>query len=484
MPSKVLLIGLDALDPATTDRLAAGGHLPMFAALSANAHRMALENYPALGAGVFWPSAATGAGPDGHGRYYSVRFDRTTYDRIDFDDDRDFAAEAVWSTLDREGRRVAVVDWPHAPVQSLERGIVMSNWFAHDAKRGPRSHPPSLARDIRTRFGADPWPRGAIAVELDGPAAVRTFVDQAVWRIGRKTDFVVEALREGDWDLFVPSYSEMHDIGHYCLHVSDPAHSDHDPTVAAAAGDPVATVMRALDTAIGRLVEAAGPRARVLILAGPGMAPMASANAAMDELTRRLDLGLEGAVRPLVGRRDVYRRRVPLAVRRRLAPLMRPLRRRSLLDEHRDRRFFAVPHNDNAGAIRFNIRGREAAGRVAPGAERDALAAMVSAELASLHDPATGDRIVERIVDLRAVFDGPRVEDLPDLMVVWSRRRPVEALASPRIGTIPVARPRRTGDHTPYGFLWICGPEVTPAADRRTRPPSIVADIVRAAVAD
>jgi predicted AlkP superfamily phosphohydrolase/phosphomutase len=473
--TKNLLLGFDALDPPTLDRLIARGLLPNFQALRDRSRRDPIENYPGMGAGAFWPSVATGHGPDVHGRYYCVQFDPHSYEIVRFDETQDFAGGALWSELDREGYRVGLIDWPESPIGPLSNGFVLDNWLAHDPLTGARSFPPKLARRTERRWGADPWAGGVCGMALDTAEAVESFVEQAAWRVRTKTDFAVDAMRRQDWDLLVPVFTEMHDFGHYCQHLSNPDHPQYDPEIVARVGDPIERAMRLLDVAVGRLVEEAGPSARIMVLGGPGMTMLASANGAMEAIARRLDAGGEG--RRFDGAQAVRsgRRAVPAGLRRLIAPLIRPLKRRALGAGFAHRRFFAVPHNANAGCIRFNIKGREARGRVAPGAERDALADELTEEFLQLRDAETGASVVEAVLDARKVFDGPRREVLPDLFVVWRRDKPIRRIASPRVGEVAVPPSHRTGDHTPGGLFWMRG-----ATGGSNRPPNRPHDTARA----
>ena len=121
-------------------------------------------------------------------------------------------------------------------------------------------------------------------------------------------------------------------------------------------------------------------------------------------------------------------------------------------------RAFALPSYYD-GRIRVNLAGRESQGRV-QASDYDAVLDELETMLRACHDPHTGEPLV-------ASFDRPIAEplaasdDSADLIVHW-RGAPygVEHEALGRIGPIP---PRRTGGHTsPYGAVFITGPDVKP----------------------
>jgi predicted AlkP superfamily phosphohydrolase/phosphomutase len=112
-----------------------------------------------------------------------------------------------------------------------------------------------------------------------------------------------------------------------------------------------------------------------------------------------------------------------------------------------------VPHNDNAGAVRFNLIGREPNG-VVPAEHYEALSDELSAKLLGMRD-ASGDKpAVAKVVKIREMFSGPALDRLPDLMVVWNRDADLSSVSSPHFGEV---RRKdildRTGDHSTRGIV-------------------------------
>ncbi len=114
---------------------------------------------------------------------------------------------------------------------------------------------------------------------------------------------------------------------------------------------------------------------------------------------------------------------------------------------------FAVP-TDSSGAVRINLKGREPDGRVDPGAAYDRLCDELAQALGELVNPATGGRAVSEIIKVAEQHPGEQVDELPDLIVKWTGDAPIDALTSPRVGTVSGRLPDlRTGSHATYGFL-------------------------------
>lgn len=68
----------------------------------------------------------------------------------------------------------------------------------------------------------------------------------------------------------------------------------------------------------------------------------------------------------------------------------------------------------------LNLKGREAEGIVAPGAEAEALKAELVAKLTGLRDPETGEVAIQRVYATNQIYRGPYLEEAPDLIVGYS----------------------------------------------------------------
>jgi predicted AlkP superfamily phosphohydrolase/phosphomutase len=72
------------------------------------------------------------------------------------------------------------------------------------------------------------------------------------------------------------------------------------------------------------------------------------------------------------------------------------------------------------GGIYINLKGREAHGVVAPGAEAGALKAELGRKLTALRDGANGPAAVTNVYDRDAVYAGPYKENAPDLIIGYN----------------------------------------------------------------
>lgn len=452
MSARTLILGFDSLDTPLLERLMAEGAAPAFRALAERLSRVKILNYPGMGEGVFWPSAATGLPPDGHGRYYCLQFDPKTY-RLS--PHRGFTgAETIWEKIESANLGpVAVTDWPRSPEARIKNGIVVSDWLAHDRVGAMSCQPASLARDLLDKYGVDPFGDGLCANVPRTSEDFARVLDLEFGRLKVKARFCVDQLKAREWSAFAVAFHEFHDLAHYGFHLHDPAHPKYDAAAVAHVGDPLRRIIAAFDEQLGPLLAAAGPGCEVVLLTGPGMTRLETANDCFDEVLRRLDLGAKTARSSYEQAQHAWRRGTPRWLRDSLSPIVRGVFGVAVnAAEFRNRRFFAVPHNTQSGCVRVNLKGRERYGVVRPGAEFEAIVAALTADLMALREPDSGEPIVDEVI--RARYDGPYAALLPDLFVTWRRSRPIRRIMSDKIGIIDAPGVDRTGDHTQEGALW------------------------------
>jgi len=483
MGAKTLLFGFDGLEPTRLDALIAEGVLPNFQKLRDQSRRTDIGIYPGFGAGAFWASGATGVSPAQHGRYFFLQFDKKTYDAPPFHEYSAYRTPPFWEKLDRDRKKVFVADWHRGPFSEMKNGVLVDNWLGHDAPTPIETSPPELAAEILEKYGSDPIAGGFAHYGFSSLDDHRRFVDDSMKRISAKVNFCVDMLKKEDWDLFIPCFTELHDLGHYYMHLAAPEHELFDEEALHVVGEPLRRTYLALDIALAALREAAGEDAVVMMLAGPGMEPTVSANRAMDEIALKLDLGATPPVTPGATARAAYRKHFSGAFRQRFAKFARKARQILADNDYKRRRFFAVPHNENAGCIRVNVKGRERYGVVSPGAEYEMVLEEIKAGLLSLKNAETGAPAVSDVYFTHHELKGPFVDDLPDVFAVWNRidnPRTFNVLTSERTGDIIVPRGMRTGDHTRNSCFWSTGAdaEVFAPSNKERMPHETVAAVI------
>jgi predicted AlkP superfamily phosphohydrolase/phosphomutase len=314
---------------------------------------------------------------------------------------------------------------------------------------------------VRT-FGADP------IGSSDRPgrrtaAQLAALADSLIEKTRQKTACSLSLLAQGVWDLFCVTYTDVHCAGHQLWHVHDPSTAD-DQRLADQVGDLLFEVYRETDAAVGELLSAVSAETTVVLFTGPGMGPNHTGSHLLDDVLRRLEPGAVGPRRRVMDPvRSTYRRVVPTGIRSRLRDRADGIDEASLVPSRRRRRFFAVPSNENAGAVRVNLVGREPNGVVCPGAELDRMVEQLRDELLALTNITSGAPVVQEVIRTDSVYHGDHLGWLPDVLVVWTQSEPVVGVRSSAVGDVWREYPgQRTGDHTSDFLFAARGPGLTP----------------------
>lgn len=446
----VVFIGIDGAEPGLLRQWADAGWLPHLARLLGSSRHGPVRTLPGMGDGANWPTLLTGCSPARHGRYFRIQQQSGSYAPFEFDSAVDLKAHPFWLELDQAGLAVEILDLPYGRAEPLELGRVIADWHIHDRYAPALSHPPEWIREVKTNYGDDPVGGNSDQFSTDA-AGVRKLQNLLIERIANKRKLVVEHLARSKARFIGIGFAEMHDIGHMAWHMHDPLAQDHDPAFVAANGDPLLNVMKAVDDAIGHCLQAMPEDATVVVFTGLGMGPDWTANKLLHAILARTE-GRVGDWQP------GFRLALQKLTRQ---PLL--LRAAGKIDwillqwQRRHSRFFEIGHNENSGAIRLNLRGREPAGRIEP-EDYDRVCDELEKAFLDLRNPVNGLPIVEQVVRVHSEpdFQGPCRHDLPDLLVIWHRAAPFDAVISERTGRINGASSwGRSGDHTSNAHLLV-----------------------------
>lgn len=420
MTARLLMIALDGADSDLIDRRSKDGTLPNLSALRARGEARALTAPPGVTDDALWASFQFAQPLGEHGRYNYLQ--RLGDGRIGMA----FTEEAdrlwFWERLSKEGRRVAVLDIPKTAEPRPINGIHLADWLVHGKYFDqPLSYPHDLAAEIVAKFGAAPPSRCGHPVEMTD-AVSEDVASHLLHSIDMKRDAGRQYLAAEDWDLFMIGFKEAHCAGHTFWDVVDPSHPDFDAARRDRLGDPVGAVFARLDTAVGTLVEAAGPGASIVVFSTTRMEPNASLKHLHGKLGRRLNR--THAETPVA---QLWRR-----WRKQRAPIE------------------IMPFNENGTAIRINVDRTPAA--------RARIAARVAATFEALTDAESGEPLVAAIDRPAEDSPGARSGNLPDLLVRYRAGHFPRAVTAPRLGRVEAEMPLyRAGNHAAGPFAVAAG---------------------------
>lgn len=493
---RVLAIHLDGYEHTLGARYMAAGDMPVLSRLGTASGRWLLDYGAAQRTGLAGEHVASGLSPDLAGRHAAVMFDPRTY--------------GVWQIAtnlqpfpERLAARTVVVDPSYFDLSRAPRVRGLVGWGAHDPGVALEANPSPLLEEVLKRFG--PYPAQQWIYGFTWPSVERTRV------MGQELAHAVDvraemarwllADRMPDWDLGIVTVSEPHSAIEALFHGVDTEHPLHGHPSAAAAGEGIRAVHRAIDRLLGKLTDAF-PDAQLVVFSMGGMGRNRSDAASMlllPELLHRHAFGSAffrqpASDRPERGPVDLpadnrsweswvkqglplerpfglpngLTRRLPARIAESLRRASRPqppeepcgpivsdlawMPARAYQPAWRRMRTFALPSFYD-GRIRVNLKGRERHGLVQLADHRATLDA-VRHLLGECVDPDTGTGVVD-------FFETPTYGDPrelgpteSDLVIVW--RHGPQCLDHPRLGRIGPVPWRRTGGHTgSRGMVWV-----------------------------
>jgi predicted AlkP superfamily phosphohydrolase/phosphomutase len=451
-PARVACITLDSAEQSLLRQWVNQGLLPQFGKLLEESVSSATRNPEIIYSGTLWASFSTGGWPGRHDHYFPLQLDSQGYGLRRFLPEH-LSVDSVWNAIAQQGHRVALIDVPKARLARSSRTLQVSYWGEHEVLHPLTCWPPSLEQEVQRVAGKDPV--GVCDLVRQRPHELLRLKEGLIERATRRVDLALAVLARGPWDLFMLNFSEAHCAGHHLWAAHDPTHPQYRSAFRSVLGeDPLLDVYQAIDRGLGRIVDALGHNAFLLVLATHGMGPRYDATAALDSVLRRLDGIDEPRASGLIETMRKMWLQFPGTLRgpfRRMADLLYEAPRQR---ERATRRFFAIPTTDSCGGIRLNLRGREPKGLVEPGPPFHELCDWLERELLLLVNTETGAPAVTRVLRGDLLFAGPFRNQFPDLVIEWNYEAPIPAVRSPRAGELRVESPNpRTGDHRPKGLV-------------------------------
>lgn len=423
---RALVLGLDGACFDVIDPLIEAGRLPHLAAWRARGVAAPLPSTIPPMSFPAWSSFLTGLGPGQHGIFDFTQKLPGAY-RLRFVNASQRRGESLLMQASRAGGRVLALGVPASyPPEPLD-GLCVAGFDApvSSASDASSASDPALYRSLAARVG--PWKRP----DLDEAARDSDWHERALGtllaRIESKTRFAREALRalerERPVDLAVVVFAESDTVAHHYWRDHDPDSPRRDPHASRERREALTRVYQRLDAACGELREAFGEDALCVVLSDHGSGGAARR---VVHLNRRLaDAGLLRRKRTAWDRaarsaRDAALRVLPPGTTQRLfrragsaAARVESAARFGGLDWRRTRAF-SEEANTQPG-VWINLRGREAAGCVAP-ADYERVRDELIEALCDWKLPS-GDPVIARARRREEVYTGPLRERAPDVVV-------------------------------------------------------------------
>lgn len=470
LSSRVIVFGLDGATWDIARPLIEAGRMPNLARLLARGTAGSLAStVPPISAAA-WTTFLTGQNPGRHGVYQFRKMDMRQYGgyRDEFATSHDYVGRSFLELVGQRGRRVASIGVPMTYPPFPVNGFLVSGF---PRPFGPRAHayPPDKAEALGR------WDE--VQDSFNFSLSEAKTAEAADYWARKYSDIAQQALAEERYDLFLVVWNSTDNIPHLFWKYTDPSFPAYDAAGAAQFGDVINHQYVVADEEIGRLLAVAPDleQTTILVMSDHGMGPYPHRQVNFGVwLAERgyLALKVGAASRPSFASRAVsqVRRRLPRQWMDRLrghlpASLRADLFARQMnldrvnWDATQAYRLKIFP---SVEGIVLNVRGRQPQGIVEPGDAYEALRDRLLADLIDLRDPETGQAIIARASRREDLFEGPYVDDIPDILL---ELHPAYTGGSALQGNLikPLSLDELSaysGSHSPDGLFVFSGPGV------------------------
>lgn len=468
--SPVLAIGIDSADPTLVRRMIEHEELPSLNSLLEEGKWIAIHSSARVGTTSVWPTFMTGEEPEAHGIYSESCWEPSTMSLSPFTGGE---IKPFWKALAEAGNTVGILAIPFMPFVGLSDGFEVSEsdpYVYSDADQ--QSGPNGIAGGVTKQMARNALSRARISVSgPDDFNNLQKLALDSLEGIRLRGKLAERLLAQTRPDLSIIVFTEAHEAGHCLWQTVEPEHPLYNQPVFKQF-DSIKPTLREIyqevDRQIGRLVEAAGEDATVLIFSLHGMQPALAVPAFLPGVLCEMGFSRLADSKDLswteraVGLMRAVKRRTPNGLKKfyyKAVPRATVVRwaQTTLLPQYnwsQTRAFSLV--NEQHGSIRVNLIGREARG-IVPVEEYEETCREVENALCAMRTE-DGKPLARDVSRTAKTAEQALKQRLPDLVVHWED----VAFTSPlRIkGSasefFPEGR-RYLSQHTPHGFCILKG---------------------------
>lgn len=503
----LVAIGLDSAEPKDVEKLINEDKLPNFKRLIDKGVYGRLENFDVFTAELPWTTFATGVMPENTGYWTPLKYepDYNVHTRAAYEYDEFPAFYALG-----KGTRVCSFDVPQVRLQEGLDGLQINAWGAHSPQVEQESNDSKLFQEILDKYREHPGLHKDYAHVLN-MKNVRKVYDMLIAGCKLRGEVCADLLKREDWDLFLTVFGEPHGAGHNFWQFR-PEHPLFEQSIKdkdLLPEDPLTDTMQEIDTAVGKIMDAAPSDSTFVLFSAHGMGPNTMdlpSTFFLPELMYRMSfkqpaLGVETgsdatvieqswqnwerhvwntssrggpivrALRKILPTRlynkfepyfEVGHEDFPVnpnTARKMYAP--KPWFQTTMWYRHlwKDMEAFALPSFSD-GYIRVNLKGREQNGLVEPEDFKNTIKRICDS-LNKLTCYRTGVKMVKRIEVMRDTgFEtDPKLPDA-DIVICWQEEYATDCVIHPELGKIGPVPHFRAGSHRHTGFMIASGAKI------------------------
>jgi predicted AlkP superfamily phosphohydrolase/phosphomutase len=430
---RVFIVGWDGATFDLIEPWIAEGKLPNIAEVwRGGAHGELQSTLPPMTFPA-WSSFMTGKNPAKHGIYDFTRQRPGSYD-LEFVNGGQRKAPSFWKLLSDAGKRVISISVPCTfPPESIN-GVMLSGFDAaglggSSSKLDARGmYPREVYDELDRELGGHPI--GSFPIQEINQGRPEDAVQKIIDVIGRKAATAKYLIQNYEWDCAMILFGESDGAGHHFWKYCDrrsPQFTAEPPSMR----DSILRVYEELDRQLGELKQLLPFDTTLLMMSDHGFGGVGNTvlypNCWLREqqllkfrggfsrwLSRRLDALKLFAVAALPNGIQKFLSRF---ARKQLGGIEAKVRY-GIIDWNDTKAFFE--ENPYYPSLRINLKGRQPNGTVEPGAEYEELRSELIRRLEAWRHPESGEAIVEKAYRREEVYEGPSLDEAPDIVVKWA----------------------------------------------------------------
>lgn len=362
---RVFVIGLDGTPFSHLMQLVESGELPHLKALLAEGDCKRMNSSLPPVSSVAWTSFATGKNPAKHNIFGFI--DRVPHSyKTYIPTSKDMISPTLWEILSQQGKRVVVINVPLSYPPRPVNGVLIGCFLTPELSKGvyPESVYPVL-RDMGYRIDIDSW----VARE-----SKEKFLEDLSLTVEKRREATLHFMEKEDWDFFIIHFMDTDRLHHFLWEYWEQGDPQYAPAFL--------RFYRRIDEIVGELAGKLNGNTDLMILSDHGFTSIKK------EVFLNHWLRQQGWLK--------FQTETPEKLSE-ISP--------------ESKAFSLIP-----GRIYLNLKGREPAGSVEPGSQYESVRTELAAGLRELTEPETGDKIIQEILLREDVYDGPAIENAPDLV--------------------------------------------------------------------
>lgn len=410
-----VLIGWDGATFQLLSPWTRSGELPHLASVLEKGSARRLRSVIPPVTPAAWTSILSGMNPGKHGVLDFNEFNASDYlQKQRLINSTHIAGSTIFDLLSERGLRVCSLQLPLTyPVWPIN-GLMLAGIPNPDDSQS-YTYPPDL------RLGS------LRPCKMRPDMSYQEVYENHCFHIRKLTDICCEQIARG-YDLVAVYFRESDDFHHLYWRFLDPSCAGYDAREAATIGNPIKSIYKVLDVALGQIMSCSED-ANIFLVSDHGGTAIDSRRFYLNawlcqknylKLNRsllgrfeRLIYGAARALRPWISwyRSQEIQQKLGLG---QVAARMR--NNIDAVDWERSQACAILPCGPTVG-VQINVRGREAQGAVAPGTEYESVRTQLIDELKGIRDP-NGSAVVKEVHRREDLASGPYMERLPDILVV------------------------------------------------------------------